>query len=41
MSYFPLLIEYKDGSRVVVENPADIKSGVGFKVVQTNYGKKK
>lgn len=37
-SYFPLLIQYTNEKEpIVVERPEDIKSGVGFKVLETNY----
>jgi len=36
-SYFPLMICLtKTGENMVVKEPADIPSGVAFKVVQTN-----
>lgn len=37
-SYFPILIQYANEKEpTVVQKPEDIKSGVGFKVLQTNY----
>ena len=37
-SYFPLLVQYtNEKESTVVQGPEDIKSGVGFKVLQTNY----
>ena len=37
-TYFPLLIQYtNEKEAIVVQKPEDIKSGEGFKVLQTNY----
>lgn len=35
-TYFPLLIEYEDGERWVVDDPEQIISGKGFFVLETN-----
>lgn len=39
MSYFPLLVLYvQTGEEVVVYTPEEIRNGVTFKVLETNYG---
>lgn len=40
-SYFPILIQYHDEpNKVVVDSPQDIKSGLGFVVLETNTKKR-
>lgn len=36
-NYFPLLIEYENGDIVEVCEPEQIRNGIGFKVIFTNY----
>lgn len=39
-SHFPILIELTDDhSRLVINHPSEIPSGVSFKVIKTNYKK--
>ncbi len=38
MSYFPLLIQYVNQDfPTIINSPYDIESGIGFKVLKTNY----
>ena len=36
-TYFPILIEYENGKQSIVQSPQEIISGIGFKVLVTQY----